>query len=237
MSFRHIRATTRSGWLRASRTTSGGSGSSRSNFQYRIDPKKSTYHDSYRTTAAFLGWCELHYDSGLVTKLSRAVRFGTYNNSLFKANCGKDVDTLWAEFVAAYQADPGHVLTPAVAPADQPRVLPSVTPGTSVPADLSSAFNTTGLFRDGTALPGTGGVDGEGNGYSALSCLVLLPPGKASSSVSARPTRRTSSPVVGQVVPLPPVSTPHCGCSARRWRAAKRPKSLPSPTRTALRTA
>ena len=137
------------------------------NFQYRIDPKTSTYHDSYRTTAAFLGWCELHYDSTLVTKLSRAVRFGTYDTAMFKQYCGKDVDTLWSEFVAAYQADPKGVLTPAVAPADRPRVLPTATPGTSTPVDLTSAFNAAGLYNEGAAFPGATGVDGEGNGYSA----------------------------------------------------------------------
>ncbi len=137
------------------------------NFTYRINPQKSTYHDSYRTTAAFLGWCELHYDSALVTKLSRAVRFGTYDKAMFKAYCGKDVDTLWTEFVAAYQADPKGVLTPPLALADRPRPLPVVTPGSSVPADLSAAFNTVGIFNDGTATNGAGGVDGEGNGYSA----------------------------------------------------------------------
>ena len=45
-------------------------------FHPRINVQKSTYHDSYQTTATFLGWCELHYDSALVTKLSKAVRFG-----------------------------------------------------------------------------------------------------------------------------------------------------------------
>jgi hypothetical protein len=81
------------------------------NFQYRIDPKKSTYHDSYRTTAAFLGYCALHYDSCLVTKLNEAVRTNTYKDSLFQQYCGKDVNELWSEFVKAYQADPKGVLT------------------------------------------------------------------------------------------------------------------------------
>ncbi len=143
-------------------------------FTYRIDPKKSTYHDSYRTTAAFLGWCELHYDSGLVTKLSRNVRFGTYNNGLFKQYCGKDVDTLWSEFVAAYKADPAHVLTPPIPAADRPRVLPTVQAGSGVSADLSAAFNTTGFTPDGAPLTGTGGFDGEGNTYSA-SLLGAMP--------------------------------------------------------------
>lgn len=174
-------------------------------FQYRINPQKSTYHDSYRTTAAFLAWCELHYDSGLVTKLSRAVRFGTYNTGLFKAYCGKDVDTLWSEFLAAYQTDPAHVLTPPVAAADRPRQLPEVTPGSSAPVDLSSAFDTAGIFNEGAATPGTGGVDGEGNGYSATllgatrtwkGVQFHLGPANAPDIVSCR----------GAVVSLPPGS-------------------------------
>lgn len=136
-------------------------------FHPRINPQKSTYHDSYQTTATFLGWCELHYDSGLVTKLSRAVRFGTYKNEMFKQYCGKDVDTLWAEFVAAYQADPQNIITRPMAAADRPRVLPAVKAGSSVSVDLSAAFNGTGLFTEGQTLPGNGGVDGEGNGFAA----------------------------------------------------------------------
>lgn len=136
-------------------------------FTYRINPQKATYHDSYRTTAAFLAWCELHYDSELVPKLSHAVRFGAYNTGMFKSYCGKDVDTLWSEFIAAYQADPVNVITPPVAAADRPRVLPEVTAGSSVPVDLSASFSVAGLFSGGAVALETGGVDGEGNGYPA----------------------------------------------------------------------
>jgi len=136
------------------------------NFQYRIDPVKSTYHDAYRTTAAFLGWCELHYDSRLVTKLNEAIRFGTYSNSLFEKFCGKNVDTLWTEFVAAYEADPKGVLIPPVSAGDQPRDIPLVKPGSSVPQDLSSAFNTTGIYKDGTTFSATEGADGGGAAYA-----------------------------------------------------------------------
>ena len=136
------------------------------NFIYSINPQKSTYHDAYRTSAAFLAYCELHYDSGLVTKLNAAIRFGKYDNSLFKTYCGKDVDTLWSEFVAAYVADPKGVLLRPMAAADRPRILPTVTAGSSKPVSLAAAFNSTGVFADGQA-PGTGGVDGEGSAYSA----------------------------------------------------------------------
>lgn len=174
-------------------------------FTYRINPQKSTYHDSYRTTAAFLAWCELHYDSGLVTKLSRAVRFGTFNTAMFKAYCGKDVDTLWTEFVAAYQADPKGVLTPPLALADRPRPLPVVAPGSSAPVDIAPFFSTVGIFSGGAALE-TSGVDGEGNGYSA----GLLGGSQTWKGVEFRLGRPDAPDLLschGQVISLP--SGPH----------------------------
>lgn len=139
-------------------------------YKVQINPDKATYHDSYRTTAAFLGWCELHYDSGLVTKLSEAVRFGRYNNDLFKTYCGKDVDTLWAEFIAAYKADPVNIITPPVAAGDRPRTLPTVAAGSSAPANLANAFNTTGIYANGAIFSEAGGIDSGGAAY----CTELL---------------------------------------------------------------
>jgi hypothetical protein len=75
-------------------------------FHPRINPAKATYHDSYQTTAAFLLWCEQNYDSGLVTKLNRALRAGTFSIDMFKQYCGKDVDTLWAEFIKTLPPPP-----------------------------------------------------------------------------------------------------------------------------------
>ena len=79
-------------------------------FHPRINPDTASYHDAYQTTATFLGWCALHYDSGLVTKLNAALRSATYNDALFKTYCGKDVDTLWTEFIADYRKDPANVI-------------------------------------------------------------------------------------------------------------------------------
>ena len=175
------------------------------NFTYRINPQKSTYHDSYRTSAAFLAYCELHYDSGLVTKLSRAVRFGTYNTVMFKQYCGKDVDTLWSEFVAAYQADPKGVLTPPMAAADRPRLLPEVALGSSTPVDLSSFFSTVGIFSGGPAALETGGVDGEGNGYPAKS-LGEVQMVKGVQFTLGRADTPDLIVCHSQVIPLPPGS-------------------------------
>lgn len=137
------------------------------NYKARINPRTATYHDSYRTTATFLGWCELHYDNRLVTHLNHDVRFGKYTDARFKQYCGKDVDTLWAEFIAAYKEDPDHIVTPPVALADRPRNLPTVQPNSSVAVDLASAFTTVGFTRDGAKVQATDGFDGEGSTYSA----------------------------------------------------------------------
>jgi hypothetical protein len=136
-------------------------------YQPRIDTRTATYHDSYRTTATFLAWCELHYDSRLVTKLNHDVRFGTYRKDLFKRYCGKDVDTLWAEFATAYNSNPAGIITRPVAPGDRPRPLPTVRAGSSMPADLSAAFNTQGIVADGAQFSGASGFDSGGAAYSA----------------------------------------------------------------------
>jgi hypothetical protein len=137
------------------------------NFRVQIDPLKSTWHDPYRTSAAFLGWCEIHYDSRLATKLNHDLRFGTYNDGLFKKYTGKDADTLWAEFVSAYRAGPREILKAPVPPADQPRTLPVVKADASTPVDLSKFFNAVGFVKDGATFKQDQGFDDGGFALSA----------------------------------------------------------------------
>lgn len=171
-------------------------------FTVQINPAKATYHDSYRTTAAFLGWCELHYDSGLVTKLSDAVRFGRYNNDLFKTYCGKDVDTLWAEFIAAYKADPVNIITPPIAAGDRPRTLPTVAAGSSTSVDISSQFNTTGIYKDGATFGASDGLDSGGASYSSalLTSPLIWKNVQFNIGPAGAPDAITSA---GQVIALP----------------------------------
>ncbi|PQV63513.1 Peptidase [Abditibacterium utsteinense] len=136
------------------------------NFKVNINPKTATYHDSYRTTAAFLAWCELNYDSRLVSKLNRDTRLGAYKIENFKKYTGKDVDTLWSEFLAAYKTDPVNVITPPVAAADRPRALPVVKAGTSVAVDLSKSFNAVGITRNGRTFGADNGFDSGGAAFS-----------------------------------------------------------------------
>jgi hypothetical protein len=67
------------------------------------DPAKASYRDSYRTTAQFLVWLEAKHE-GTVGKLNAALRRGEYKDELFQEIAGKDLDALWAEFVAGLGA-------------------------------------------------------------------------------------------------------------------------------------
>ncbi len=86
----------------------------------RVDPLKASYRDSYRTTAAFLDWIVEHRDNNFVRELNQALRDGRYNETIFKTRTTKNVDELWAEFIASLsksgagraprnQRDTGHI--------------------------------------------------------------------------------------------------------------------------------
>lgn len=135
-------------------------------FHPRINVNRATYHDAYQTTATFLGWVAIHYDSTIVTKLNDAARKGTYKNALFTQYCGKDVDALWGEFIAAYKADPTHILQPPMPAAMAPRELPTVTLGTCSSVNIAGQFDITGITADGASFGENGGFDGGGAAYS-----------------------------------------------------------------------
>jgi len=141
------------------------------NFTFSINPKTATPHDPYRTGAAFLGWCELHYDRRLVSKLNEATRFGDYQDELFEKYCGKSIGTLWNEFMTVYQTNRAHLFDKPLPPAMQPRELPTVG---KMSASVELPFNEVGIVADGSKF-GTG-FDGEGAAYSdsALKATVSV---------------------------------------------------------------
>lgn len=67
----------------------------------RIDPQKAKYTDAYRTTAYFLAWASRKHHMGLVPALDRALRNRENPLPVFERLTGRDVDTLWKEFIAA----------------------------------------------------------------------------------------------------------------------------------------
>jgi len=134
------------------------------NFTFSINPRTATPHDPYRTGAAFLGWCELHYDRRLVAKLNQATRFGDYEDGLFEQYCGKPIGTLWKEFMTAYQTNRAHLFDKPLPPAMQPRELPSVVNSS---ASVELPFNEVGIVADGSTFGNGSGFDGGGAAYSA----------------------------------------------------------------------
>lgn len=67
----------------------------------KVDPSKSKYTDSYRTTAAWLAWTSRKYNMGLVPALDRAMRKREDPMPLFERLTGKNADDLWSEYVAS----------------------------------------------------------------------------------------------------------------------------------------
>jgi len=60
-----------------------------------------SYTDAYRVTARFLQWLETHGQDGIVVKLDKSMRNGTYTTATFwTANTGKTVDQLWTDYTA-----------------------------------------------------------------------------------------------------------------------------------------
>lgn len=66
-----------------------------------IDFSRHKYTDSYQVTGAFLAWIEKNKDPKILAILNTAMREGNYAPEIFVKRTGKDLDALWAEFVAA----------------------------------------------------------------------------------------------------------------------------------------
>lgn len=134
------------------------------NFTYNVDLVKGTPRDPYRSGAAFLAWVELHYDAKLVTKLNDATRFGRYKDELFLKYCGKPIDELYKEFIAAYKKDKANLFVKPLPPAMQPRELPAVS-GPSV--SVNPFHDKLAAVPDGTKFSTSGGFDDGGAAFSA----------------------------------------------------------------------
>lgn len=65
----------------------------------RFDPAKATVRDAYTATPNFFAWLVHKYDRRIVRELDAALRAGTYEDALFEKLTGKNLDTLFTEFV------------------------------------------------------------------------------------------------------------------------------------------
>jgi hypothetical protein len=64
----------------------------------RLNPERSHYNDSYRTTAVFLAYVTDQYDRNLISKLNTLMREGRYREDVFKEFTGKTVQELGEEW-------------------------------------------------------------------------------------------------------------------------------------------
>ncbi|MCD0459257.1 basic secretory protein-like protein [Roseiconus lacunae] len=69
----------------------------------RVDPKRSNYDDSYRTTAAFLDYAVRQHDPELIRKFNAAMREGTYTPDLWDRWTGHSAKAIWSEYVETLQ--------------------------------------------------------------------------------------------------------------------------------------
>ncbi|MBR6359344.1 MAG: DUF4157 domain-containing protein [Lachnospiraceae bacterium] len=73
----------------------------RAGWEMREPSETSYYMDGYGTTAAFLTWANDKYGTDLVKKINVIIQDGEYDNNTFTELTGKDVDTLWEEYIMA----------------------------------------------------------------------------------------------------------------------------------------
>jgi hypothetical protein len=73
----------------------------------RVNPRKASYRDGYRTSAKFLAFAERQHDKELVRKLNAALRKGEFRDELFRTYTTRTLDELWTEFIAAEERKAG----------------------------------------------------------------------------------------------------------------------------------
>jgi hypothetical protein len=64
------------------------------------EKRKGSWKDSYRTTASFFAWIQEKHDREIVQKLNKAMRGGSYSDDLFKQATGKDLESLWKDYLS-----------------------------------------------------------------------------------------------------------------------------------------
>lgn len=57
------------------------------------------YENSYRITARFFAWIEKNVKAGTIQAVDASLRDHTYTTEIWKKLTGKDLDTLWADYV------------------------------------------------------------------------------------------------------------------------------------------
>lgn len=72
----------------------------------RFNAQRQSYRSGYQPAAGLLNWLERTAGPGIVTKLNRAMRDGTYSAARFREITGDDPDVLWERFKQSPLAQP-----------------------------------------------------------------------------------------------------------------------------------
>ena len=80
---------------------------------HSFDPDRDTYRKGYRIAAVFFFWVEKQKKPSIIQDLNRGCADGRCTGDLFVSICGKDVDTLWAEFVSELKGKKTIPIEPA----------------------------------------------------------------------------------------------------------------------------
>jgi len=68
------------------------------------DPERTRYTDGYREAAAFLDWVTRTHDKGFVPAVNAALREDRYTPAFWKQRTGKELDTLWTDYIRDLKA-------------------------------------------------------------------------------------------------------------------------------------
>ena len=64
------------------------------------EQRKGNYKSGYWTAGSFLAWAAEKHDPKLIQKLNAAMRSGKWADSIWKDLTGKELDALWAAYLA-----------------------------------------------------------------------------------------------------------------------------------------
>lgn len=115
-----------------------------------VNLERARHTDSYQITGGFFMWIEHAYDDQFVHRLHTHARHRTWSDEVFERYTGKDVETLWAEYIEFLRTIPDTRILPS---RDFGRVglgntylispQPSITPPTERPAGASASGRTS----------------------------------------------------------------------------------------------
>ena len=71
--------------------------------QARFNPRRQTYTSGYQPAAGFLDWIERTRGPGVIVRLNRAMRSGTYTARRFREIAGSEADALWEQYKASLE--------------------------------------------------------------------------------------------------------------------------------------